>query len=302
MKRLAVIIGRFQVAELHAGHRHLIETAQRDADSVLILLGSTQALPSARNPLPAHIRKAMLQIGFPDIFVEELPDHPSDRVWSDGIDQLVAKRFPDHVASLYGSRDSFIPSYTGRLSCVLVRPADAPSGTDLRNGAGASLYGNADFRAGLIHAQSLRPALSYQAVDIAVIRHPSREVLLGKKHIDGGKLRFIGGFADPSDRSLESAALRELHEEAGRVDCHQIDYLGSFRIPDYRYRGEEDQVMTALFAGYHLSGLAKAGDDLDEVVWVGIDDIVSRIVQNHMPLALRLINFINRKDQKGAES
>jgi len=65
---------------------------------------------------------------------------------------------------------------------------------------------------------------------------------------------------------------------------------------------QEDQVMTALFAGYHLSGLAKAGDDLDEVVWVGIDDIVSRIVQNHMPLALRLINFINRKDQKGAES
>lgn len=298
-KRLAVIIGRFQVAKPHEGHRHLIETARAEADSVLVLLGSTEGFPSTRNPLPYPVRKAMIETEFPDVTVSELPDRPTNRIWSDNVDRIVATMFPGYEARLYGSRDSFIPCYDGTLPCVLIPPAVAPSGTELRAEISASDYVKSDFRAGIIHAQTLRQPISYQAVDIAVIRYPENEILLGKKNRDGGKLRFIGGFTDPSDASLEAAAMRELREEAGRIDCHKVDYLGSFRVPDHRYLGAEDQVMTAFFATYHLSGIPRAGDDIDEVAWVPIGDIGSRIVPNHLPLAKRLITFIN-ETKKGA--
>lgn len=301
MKKLAVIIGRFQVAQPHEGHRHLLETAKKQADDVLVLLGSTQALPSKRNPLPFAVREKMFRELFPDIFIKELPDQKTNLDWSANIDRIVAENFPEHIASLYGSRDSFIPCYEGSLPCVLIPPIAAAAGSQLRENFGISNYSNQDFRAGMIHVQAIRLPISYQAVDIAVIRYPENEVLMGMKKQDKGKYRFIGGFVDPTDESLEAAAVRELREEAGQIDGHEIVYLGSFRIPDFRYRGEEDQLMTAFFATYHLSGVPKAGDDIDEVAWIAIDDLESIIVPNHLPLAKRLIKFIH-KNKKGEPS
>ena len=61
MKKLGVVIGRFQVPELHAGHRHILDTTRDENDDLLILLGTTEALPSERNPLPFSVRKRMLE-------------------------------------------------------------------------------------------------------------------------------------------------------------------------------------------------------------------------------------------------
>ncbi len=299
MKRIAVVIGRFQVPELHAGHRHLIDSASAESDETLILVGTTEGLPSTRNPLPYDAIRVMLQNAYPSAVIHPFADRPTNELWSRELDLRIGELFPDASVRLYGSRESFIPAYTGKYPCVTVPPVDAPSGTDIRNGLGVIRYEDSSFRAGIIHAQSLRLPVSYQAVDIAVIRHPQNEILLGRKRRDGGKFRFIGGFVDPTDSSLEGAALRELREEAGRIDCHEVSYLGSFRVNDYRYRDGEDRVMTTLFAAYHLAGIPKAGDDLDEVVWMNAKDVIGSVVANHIPLAERLAEFLNQKTEKG---
>ncbi|NTW90104.1 MAG: NUDIX domain-containing protein [Candidatus Moranbacteria bacterium] len=291
-KRLAVVIGRFQVPELHDGHRHLIDTALSENDAILILIGTTKALPSARNPLPFSVRERMIRETYPEAVILETRDQPSNRGWSEDIDQVVTSLFPNHSAVLYGSRDSFIPFYEGSFPTKFVPAIPAPSGTDIRAHLSESDTENHRFRAGLIHAQSLRPALSYQAIDIVPIRYSDMHVLLGRKRSDGDRYRFIGGFVDAADESLESAALRELREEAGEIRCESTRYLGSFRIPDERYRFEEDKVMTAFFAAEFVSGKEAAGDDLDEVRWIPAETVLSVILPGHLPLAKSLVSFL----------
>jgi bifunctional NMN adenylyltransferase/nudix hydrolase len=291
-KRVAVIIGRFQVPALHIGHRHIIDFAQSHSDTLLILIGTSAALPSARNPLPFIACKQVVLEAYPDAVILETKDHPSNRAWSEDIDRIISEHFPDHEATLYGSRDSFIPYYEGAFPCVYVPPTDTPSGTEIRN-ALEPLHHDQSFRLGMIHAQKLRPPLSYQVVDIAVSRPSDGAVLLGIKRSAKGKKCFIGGFVDPTDANLESAALRELLEEAGEIQCDAPRYVGSFRIPDHRYREGDDKVMTALFVAEYIGGDPVAGDDLDAVEWVRLDTLESILVPAHLPLAKCLIAYLN---------
>lgn len=291
-KTLSIVIGRFQVPDLHAGHRHLIDTAHRQTDALLILIGTSEALPTSRNPLPFAVREAMVRQAYPDATVLPLPDQPTDALWSAHIDRIAEECFPGHAATLYGSRDSCIPHYLGRHMVVVIPPAPAPSGTEVRKANGKHLPVSREFRAGMIHAQASRLPISYQTADIAVIRHEDQHVLLGRKTRDGALWRFIGGFIDPHDASLETAALRELHEEAGAIDVHGVQYLGSFRVQDFRYRGEADQVMTAFFMAYRMSGIARAGDDLDEVAWFPAKEVPGIVIPSHQPLAKRLLSAI----------
>lgn len=291
MKKIGVVIGRFQVPELHLGHLYLINFAREKSDTLLILIGTTQALPSRRNPLDFSVREAMVKKAFPDARVAALPDHPSDTEWSMLVDRVIEKEFPFCEAILFGSRDSFRGHYSGKFPTVNVPEMLFQSGTIIRRNTG---NGNVDkqFLSGMIYAQNCRPDISYQAVDIAVIDHENRKVLMGKKKNDDRGWRFIGGFVDPHDMSLEGAAMRELREEAGRVDCHELTYLGSIRIADYRYSCEGDKIMTAFFLTYRLSGRATAGDDMDELAWVPIEYCQDAVVEEHNPLAKRLVEYL----------
>lgn len=288
---LGVVIGRFQVPDLHEGHRHLIDTAFRRSDAVLILIGSRKGFPTDRNPLPYRVREAMLRDAYPDAVILELPDHPSNESWSETVDRIVAETAPGAEAMLYGSRDSFVGSYSGTHPIIVIPELGHHSGTGLRDEAGKTTRTSTDFRAGLIHAQYVREPISYQTVDIAVVRHGDQAVLLGKKSVSEG-LWLIGGFVDPKDRSLEQAALRELSEEAGKLNTHELHYLGSYRMNDFRYRGESDLIMTALFAAYHLSGNPCAHDDIEAVEWVPFRKLVDRVDPEHRILAERVVQFI----------
>jgi bifunctional NMN adenylyltransferase/nudix hydrolase len=55
---------------------------------------------------------------------------------------------------------------------------------------------------------------SFQATDCVIIHREAGKLLLGKKKIQTG-WRFLGGFVDPKDDSLELANARERQEEAG---------------------------------------------------------------------------------------
>ena len=288
-ERLGVIIGRFQTIELHAGHRSLIDMAIGQSSQVLVLISTSEALPSARNPLCFEARKNLLQQAYPQVLVLPLVDHPSDDVWSTTIDAIITREFPEYSSTLFGSRECLALTYSGMWPLVTI-----PSTTDER--LSVVRRDSSDFRSGVVWANSTRLALSYQTVDIALLRYPEQTVLLGKKHRkDGTRWRFIGGFVDPTDSSLEGSALRELREEAGAtLQCHELHYLGSFRIDDPRYRDEPDAIMTAFFATYILGGTPVPGDDIDELQWFPLADIAELIIPEHRPLAESLIRFVTR--------
>lgn len=131
MKKVGVIVGRFQVPELHAGHRYLIDTVESLHDQVLVVLGCTK-IPSNRDPFSKEARTDLFRSAYPRIHITEIKDQFSDKKWSQKLDKIIMDLFPNDSAALYGSRKSFLTAYTGRFQAVCLPPIDAPSGTDVR--------------------------------------------------------------------------------------------------------------------------------------------------------------------------
>lgn len=138
---------------------------------------------------------------------------------------------------------------------------------------------------------------SFQTTDCVIRNRDRSEFLFGRKKKDNGKWRFLGGFVDPKDLSLESASQRERLEEAGKnLECAQPQYLFSLRIDDPRYRDSQHKILTAVFLHDYIFGFAEAGDDInDGVFW--FDDFIIRanykdlIVETHWPIVEKLIEL-----------
>lgn len=296
-KRVGVIVARFQVAELHQGHRDLIEYAMSKSDTVLIVLGVPGSLPSDRNPLEYAMRAAMVRDAYPGVEVARLSDQLSDEFWSTNLDALLAERYPDSEVTLYGSRDSFFGVYSGSYKTETFAPKCQENGTKARAELAKGENVSADFRAGIIYREETRLPRLYTTIDVAVI-NDSGEVLLAGKSREQGKLCFVGGFVDPTDASVEMAACRELHEEVAGIDVggvRDFKYAGSTLIDDWRYRGSKDRVMTNLFVVHYIFGAPRASDDIDSVVWVPIDEIENVLADYHLPLAGMLKAYLAKQ-------
>jgi nicotinamide mononucleotide adenylyltransferase len=123
-----IIVARMQVPYLHIGHLHLISTALRECDKVVIILGY-QTVIDSRNPYSLMYRTIMIRKIFPQITVMTISDKESDKEWSEELDRT-ALMFDDPV--LYHSRDSFKEHYTGKLPLKEVEEIPGFSGTKLR--------------------------------------------------------------------------------------------------------------------------------------------------------------------------
>jgi bifunctional NMN adenylyltransferase/nudix hydrolase len=143
---------------------------------------------------------------------------------------------------------------------------------------------------------------SFQAVDVVVIRRKDNTMLLGQKWTDKNRtaakqeIRFIGGFVDPADDCLETAARRELGEEGGRnLEVSRPKYVGSFRVDDPRYRNSVDKIMSAVYVTEYLWGFEEAGDDIAAVDWYDIEWVKTHyqdkgvFAPEHIPLVKMLI-------------
>lgn len=125
---------------------------------------------------------------------------------------------------------------------------------------------------------------SFQTVDIVIKHSTQNQVIVGRKKGENG-WRLPGGFVDPKDLSLESAAKREAGEEVGGIEIADVKYIASIRIDDHRYRESEHKIMTALFSATYVYGAIKAGDDLDEVRWQNLDEsLMECLVDSHKRL------------------
>ena len=287
---VGVIVGRFQVAELHEAHVELIESVRNLHPRVVIILGMGAVVGTRNNPLNFEARRQMIQEKYPDIDVVYIKDTKSDETWSRRLDEIVQDLLgPQQTAVLYGSRDSFIKYYTGKFPTLELVATKVVSGTELREAISKKAKPSYDWRAGAIWQTYNQYRKVYPTVDIAI--HRNGKYLFVKK--PGENLwRFPGGFAEPVSPTFEADALREAAQET-HLECTDPEYIGSFKIDDWRYRGEADCIKTLLFHVQSPSGQEKADDDVDRSGWFFLNQLKPDDVEpEHRVLFAALMKFL----------
>ncbi len=288
----AVIIARFQTPYLHEGHIHLINEIRTRHNKLIIVLGVSPVKGARKNPYDYYTREKMIKSSFSDVLVLPISDHPVDAVWSTNLDQLLGQSFPTEEFVLYGSRDSFIPYYSGRYKTFELPEHGEFNATEIREMYSDLVFDSKDFRAGILYALHNQYDKVYPTVDVALFRNDRTEILLGKKSINN-KWRFVGGFVDPTDQSYEDAAKRELTEEIGAVETSEMRYEKSTRVEDWRYRSEADKIMTTLFSCDYVFGMPKAQDDIVAVSWFKLAELRTMMTEGNVTEEhLTLFNFL----------
>ena len=293
---IGVIIGRFQIHELHVAHKRLIEHVIERHDKVIVFLGVTEAINTRKNPLDFLSRKVMIEelYGHRISAVIPLYDKRSDEVWVKQVDAKVREICPIGSVVLYGSRDSFIPYYTpyGKFDTCELEPEEFVSATEVREDIKNKVLRSTEFRAGMVYAANSTFPLNYCTIDVAILNEDSTKVLLGRK-AEEKEFRFIGGFSDITDSSFEHTAKREAAEETG-LEIGDIQYVASKNIDDWRYSGEGDRsIMTTFFKAKKLFGGEKPQDDIVELKWFNISSFnLNLLVEGHRSLFEELVKSL----------
>lgn len=286
---VGVVIGRFQTPQLTKGHLHLINYALDRHDHVIVVIGSSGAQPTKRNPLDYPTRRAMTQYAYPQVETVQVVDHISDEYWSERIDQKVG----EDKAVLYCSRDGFKQLYSGKHEVVEIPPYEGHNATTLREECAKEPLDTIDFRRGAIYAIHNRIPSPYMAVDVAPMKDGC--ILLGRKAGET-ELRFIGGHLDSTDSSIWWAASRELKEEA-QIIATKFEIIGECKVNDWRYARDEESIFTLLYLCEWVSGDAKADDDIVEVHWIPIHEFrrgMVKVMPAHQNLLEILTNHLSK--------
>lgn len=298
---VGVVIGRFQTNDLHIGHTYIIDEAFKNHKKVIILVGISRITSTKKNPLDFATREKMLKEAYPDAIILPLRDQRFNEKWSQEVDSVVSAPYGNKKTVIYGGKDSFIPYYSGKFPTIELETIEGFDATNTRQNAAYETLDSSDFRSGCIYQSfNLRPT-AYPTVDITVFNEEG-EILLGRKPQET-LFRFIGGFVDPADKSLEIAAARELHEEAGiSLTIGTPVYMMSQSVEDWRYAKEESGIITSLFLAPKMWGRAEAGDDIAEVKWVKVQDLSNfdylqaKIVPEHLELMKKFITKVYKED------
>lgn len=292
---IGVIVARFQVHQLHEGHVKLIDMVCSNHKKVIIFLGVSEIPNTRSNPLDFATRKIMIQEQYPDVIILPQKDQRSNEKWSQSLDAEIKVPFGDRTALLYGSRDSFIPYYSGKYPVTELVTDVFYSGTEARNKVSREILSTNDFRCGVIHATYAQRPVTYPTVDVVAVNDKGQLLLAKKPNED--KYRFIGGFVDRTDISWEHAARREFGEETGGCEIGNLNYIASRQIKDWRYNKTESGIMTTLFLGDFMFGSITPSDDIYSLNWVYISDIDVKkdVMEEHQELFVELLAFLAKK-------
>jgi bifunctional NMN adenylyltransferase/nudix hydrolase len=294
---VGVIIGRFQGTKLHKDQYHLFKSVLSKHKQVIILLGVPIIQNTKRNPLSFAVRKAMIQKKFPNVVILPIKDCRYNSDWSKNVDAMIAIPFGEKKTIIYGSRDSFIPSYEGKHSVLEIDAKGEHNASALRKEISKENRNSEDFRAGIIHSVFQQRAVLYSTVDVTAYNDKG-EILMAKKP-NQALWRFVGGFVDLTDNSTEEAALREFREETGgNCEIGNLQYITSRKVEDWRYAAEESGIMTTLFLGKYKFGHASASDDIEIVQWIPIqkfsnyDGIRTLVMPEHREIMKTLVDKV----------
>jgi bifunctional NMN adenylyltransferase/nudix hydrolase len=77
-----------------------------------------------------------------------------------------------------------------------------------------------------------------------------------------------------------------------------MEYVGSRKIDDWRYREEKDKIITILFKTKFLFGKPEGSDDLEEAKWFAVNALKmmiesGQIAKEHIVLMELLLQNIN---------
>jgi bifunctional NMN adenylyltransferase/nudix hydrolase len=282
-----VIVGRFQVNDLHDGHMELFRQVRARHSVVIVFVGLNPGGLSQNDPLDYAARRAMIQAKFPDFIVLPLPDCRTDEEWSHSLDTVIGSVIGPGTATLYGGRNSFVPHYSGKLSPVeLAMPLETMkiTGTDIRKEFSNKVIESPEFRAGMIYAAYHRWPEVLPCVDVAVFSSDESELLLGQKTGES-QWRFIGGHYEKKHGSFEAAAKAEVMEETG-LDLISLEYVGSSNIDDWRYNASPDHnLATVFYKGRSMTKGGKAKDDVAQVRWFKFDTLTENdLIPEHRVL------------------
>ena len=150
---VGIIVGRFQVDELHEAHLKLISTVVETYPKVIIYLGLSATKCTINNPLDFESRKQMILKSFPDVNVLYIKDVPSDKIWSHRLDESIDDiKGPTQSVILLGGRDAFIRHYQGKYDTYELKQQTFVSGKEIRKKISNKVKSSADFRKGVIWA------------------------------------------------------------------------------------------------------------------------------------------------------
>lgn len=292
LQSLGVAIGRFQIPELHEGHLALLDAISDRHEQMLILVGHNTIRFNTDDPFPFHIRKQMLEGRYPRATILPLMDSPvSNEHWSSTVDQKVRSVSYTGKAVLYGSRDSFIPKYSGIFPTEELPEMVNVSATQVRAMLGGEIIDDPMFRKGWLAAIHSQYSVTDPTVDMAIHTADFSKVLLGRRG-EGSPLRFFGGFVDPEDESFEMATGREQVEEAMGITVSAPQYIASQRIRDPRYGKSKYGVMTTFFAMEFQDGVPEAGDDMGLTQWCDLDEhLLDLVAPEHVVLLELLLKY-----------
>jgi bifunctional NMN adenylyltransferase/nudix hydrolase len=297
-----VIVGRFQVNDLHDGHKDLFDQVSSRHNRVIVFVGRDPSGISVEHPLDFAAREKMIKASWPDFLVEALPDCRGDEEWSQSLDSKIAAIADYAEVTLYGGRDSFVPKYKGKYKPVelaLDHRKHKISGTDIRTEFADKVLADVKFRSGMIYSAANMWPVLMACVDVAVLywSGDELELLLGRR-AGQPDWCFLGGHAELGSNSYEEDAHNEIFQE-GRVSipAKELTYIGSRNIDDWRVRSTPDRkIRTSFFRGFATSLSATAGDDIAEVKWFKLSKVTPyTLIEEHRVLLEMLLANLRKE-------
>lgn len=285
MKIKVIILGYFQCPFLTEKQIKCLADLQSTVDQVAIWIREAPVPCTKRQPFSGKQRTEMFAEFFPSFETRLLSDQKQAKKWSEMLDAEIAQNRGEAHLKLYAEPQIGLRDYVGNEVFGILETDF--SETDFSHISEAqeiglkSVSSSVAFRLGILNALKRRYPTAFATVDVAIFR--GNEILVGQKP-DETKWRFLGGFVDPTDANHEAAAIREAFEESG-VTVEIQKRIGSCRIDDWRYRYEEDQIISTLFQAQYVAGEATPTDDIARLEWKLFSSLtVEDLVPDHQGL------------------